>query len=511
MPDPSWPPPPPGWQLWVSDDEPAASGWSSQQSRPGAHAAPSPEFNSAPTQLNYGLGSAGQASDGANRYADPGTSKLSSSSIRQDSGNPATTRLGGSSAGQDPLSPSTTNLGSGSRARASLDPNTSKLGGDSSGSEYPSSAGRTAWEDSAAPGSSAATPDTPDSYYSSRSTPSDPFGSPSRPVTPSDPYGGADSPYASQGGPGGPYAGPGAPASPYASPGSAGSQYGSPGSPGPAGPYASASAQGSPYAPSSPYANSPGPGGPGGSPYGGPASPAPPYPGSGSPAGPGTPYSGGSPYSPYSGGPAAPYGPPASGTSGFAVSSLVLGIFGIFGITAVLSAIFGFVGLSKIRRTGQGGKGLAIAGIVLSAAWVIVLISLGVAGSHQAQRSANGQINKGGSLSVLALKSGDCFVYPSDQSQINSVTAIPCGQPHDAQVFAQFNLTGSSSSYPSNMTQLASNGCQSRTASLNKSLLTDAMSMKIVYPQNASWVTGNRTVNCVMYSPSNLSTSLLNS
>jgi TM2 domain-containing membrane protein YozV len=467
-----------------------------------------PEFNSAPTQLNRGLDSSQTAmkepGDRGRQFTDPGTSKLSGSSLGQDFANPGTSKLGtGSAANLDPLNPRTTNLGSGSRERVTLDPNTSKLGG-SSGTDYLASA--------STPSSSFGPPDTPSGSFgrhSSSSRPSDPFGRLGTSAEPSDSFG---SPYASHDStdtPASPYASPGnpsTPANPYANPSAQASPYASPGTPG--SPYADQGAPSTPY----PY---PGPGSPStpGSPYAGPANQGAPYPSANSPYSPGGAFGGASPYSPY-GGPASPYGSfpqKASGTSGFAIASLVLGIFGIFAITAILSLVFGFLGLAKIRRTGQRGKGLAIAGIVLSGAWIILLIALGISSGNQAQRSANGQINKGGNLSVLSLKSGDCFAYPTDQQEVNTVTAIPCSQAHDAQVFAQFNLSGTSSNYPTNMIQLASNGCQARTASLNKSLRTPSMSMKIVYPQNASWITGNRTVNCVIYSPTNLNTSLLNS
>jgi hypothetical protein len=434
--------------------------------------------------------SAGQPARDASEYADPGTSRLSARSAGQDTFNPGTTKLGtSSSADHDSPNPSTTKLGTGSGSRS-----------------YPDNAGSTfAVPRPAGPG-------TPDTYAS-----------PGNPYSPGSSYT-SDSPYASPGG-------PAAPESPYAStrsegsmypasspggPGTAGSPWASPGTSTPDSPYAGPGTPGSAYAgpstPGSPYASP-------GSPYAGPASQ---YPGAasqyqapGNAYSPGSPYGAGTPYSPYGGpaGPYSPYGSSASNsTSGFAIASLVLGILGGLGITAVLSVIFGFIGLAKIRNTGQRGKGMAIAGIALSAAWVALLITLGILGAQgQATRSSGGQINKGGSLNVLSLAVGDCFSYPSSQQSINSVTAIPCSQAHDAQVFAQFNVSGSNSNYPTNMTQLASDGCQSRTASLNKSLLTPSMSMKIVYPQDASWITGNRTVNCVMFSPTNLSTSLLNS
>jgi hypothetical protein len=60
----------------------------------------------------------------------------------------------------------------------------------------------------------------------------------------------------------------------------------------------------------------------------------------------------------------------AQTTNGLAVASLVLGILWLFWLGSLLALIFGYIGKSQIDQSGgaQGGKGLAIAGIVLG--WV---------------------------------------------------------------------------------------------------------------------------------------------
>lgn len=56
-------------------------------------------------------------------------------------------------------------------------------------------------------------------------------------------------------------------------------------------------------------------------------------------------------------------------TNGFAIASLVLGILIIFwGITSILALVFGYIARKQIRERGEGGAGLAVAGIVLG--WV---------------------------------------------------------------------------------------------------------------------------------------------
>lgn len=65
------------------------------------------------------------------------------------------------------------------------------------------------------------------------------------------------------------------------------------------------------------------------------------------------------------------YGAPqqATGTNGMAIASLVCAFF-----CSPLGIIFGFIARSQIKRTGQNGDGLALAGIILS----IVLLVLGI-------------------------------------------------------------------------------------------------------------------------------------
>lgn len=90
------------------------------------------------------------------------------------------------------------------------------------------------------------------------------------------------------------------------------------------------------------------------------------------PAYPPTPY-GAYPQQPY-------YYPQSRGTNGLAIASLVLGVLWLYWIGSILALIFGYVARRQIKRSGQDGNGLAIAGIVLGwigvAVMVVVIILL---------------------------------------------------------------------------------------------------------------------------------------
>ena len=52
-------------------------------------------------------------------------------------------------------------------------------------------------------------------------------------------------------------------------------------------------------------------------------------------------------------------------TNGFAIASFVLGLIWLWWLGSVLAVVFGHVALRQIARSGQSGRGLAIAGLAL--------------------------------------------------------------------------------------------------------------------------------------------------
>ncbi|MEV8507425.1 DUF4190 domain-containing protein [Actinoplanes sp. NPDC051475] len=87
----------------------------------------------------------------------------------------------------------------------------------------------------------------------------------------------------------------------------------------------------------------------------------------------------GSPYA-YS-----PYPPGARPTEGMAIASLaiscvsVLGLcaWGVGGLLGILGAIFGHIARRRIRQSGAGGSGMALAGIIIG--WIVTALMLAFA------------------------------------------------------------------------------------------------------------------------------------
>ena len=75
---------------------------------------------------------------------------------------------------------------------------------------------------------------------------------------------------------------------------------------------------------------------------------------------------------------------------------------------------------------------------------VIAVIAIGYSvykSSQNAKVSSNGAVTKAGSLSVFSLAKGQCFNEPATGQDVSTVKAIPCSQPHDAQVTGTATLT----------------------------------------------------------------------
>jgi len=249
------------------------------------------------------------------------------------------------------------------------------------------------------------------------------------------------------------------------------------------------------------------------------------------PFGPGDPFTRQGPPGPPGapGGPGGPGRPAGTGkTDGFAVASLLLGLAGITVIGAVLSVVFGVMALRRIRRTGQRGRGMAIAGLVFSAIWLVLIgayFALGLGksaappassghGSSPAATPSSAASHGSLSTNVFALRPGQCFQNPPASQTVlgvTYVTVVSCTKPHNAQAFVQFTATGTSWPGTAALKRQADTGCHARIkGNVQASKITNSMTLHYLYPLQASWGSGHRTITClIVNSKPNLKTSLL--
>ena len=95
---------------------------------------------------------------------------------------------------------------------------------------------------------------------------------------------------------------------------------------------------------------------------------------------------------------------------------------------------------------------------------------------------------------VFGLRPGQCV---DTGSSALKVTVLSCARPHDAEVFAVYSLPATAWPGASTVEADASDGCASRFDSyINPQLAGASLTQQYVYPNQAAWQAGERTVVC---------------
>lgn len=197
---------------------------------------------------------------------------------------------------------------------------------------------------------------------------------------------------------------------------------------------------------------------------------------------------------------------PKPSLNGFAVASLVAGIFG----GVLLSVIFGIVALVQMRRRPYRGRGMAIAGLVLSGLWVLGLATLVVVAiASDADRDSSGQVTGGGSVSTRQLRPGDCVNDVKESDNVLSLPAVPCAQSHQGEVFAAFTIPGASWPGDGQVSTAAEQGCWDRLPGYAPGVDRESIDLFSLQPTRDSWSQGDHGVTCIAIDPDGRTTGSL--
>jgi hypothetical protein len=95
---------------------------------------------------------------------------------------------------------------------------------------------------------------------------------------------------------------------------------------------------------------------------------------------------------------------------------------------------------------------------------------------------------------VFGLRPGQCVDSGSDAL---TFTVLSCALPHDAEVFAVFSLPAAAWPGASAVQTDAGDGCASRLDGyIDPQLAAAGLTQEYVYPDQAAWKAGQRTVVC---------------
>jgi hypothetical protein len=185
---------------------------------------------------------------------------------------------------------------------------------------------------------------------------------------------------------------------------------------------------------------------------------------------------------PYSAPPPGYYAPPPQATNWWAIISLIFGVVG----GVLISVVCGIVGLNRAKK-GQGGRGLAIAGLVLSALWVLVAVAgvifYLVVGT--------------GTVTATDVKVGDCLKQIPNGTRVMTVDTVGCDQAHAGEVFAVLLMP--EGVFPGQTAiENYQNKCEPELASYSPDAITDdSVQLYVLYPTAETWGQGDRAVTCI--------------
>ncbi|GAA1589203.1 hypothetical protein GCM10009804_51760 [Kribbella hippodromi] len=259
------------------------------------------------------------------------------------------------------------------------------------------------------------------------------------------------------------------------------------------------------------------------------------------------PYGQGAPQAPYGSAPAgqqAPYGsgygpgqypqpygqPPAAygygypgstaSTNGLATAALATGIGGFFiGLSAPVAIGLGIAALVQIKRTRQGGKGMAIAGLVIGSVvtigYVLLFTLLFAYGSSVDDDYGSGRpvssYSNSPTTPVDDLVIGECF---DESGQDFEVIRQPCDMPHDGEIFARPDLPAGPWPGDKGVDQATERACDPLFASYVGKATADS-ELEITYwtPTKSQWTRTDRLAICAAYGPNQnpLTTTVKNS
>ncbi|WP_405887829.1 DUF4190 domain-containing protein [Streptomyces sp. NBC_01136] len=192
-----------------------------------------------------------------------------------------------------------------------------------------------------------------------------------------------------------------------------------------------------------------------------------------------------------------PYNRPAP-VNGLAIAALVLGVLCFL---PAVGLVLGIVALAQIRKRGERGKGLAVGGMVMSSLGIALFaLALATGGARDFWDGfKDGAGDSAGT--AFTLKKGDCFDAPggSLEGLAYDVDKVPCAGRHDAEVFADFKMSGGSYPGDSKVVDAADSKCYALqdAYAMDAWAVPDNVDVYYFTPTRDSWSGGDRSITCM--------------
>ena len=188
---------------------------------------------------------------------------------------------------------------------------------------------------------------------------------------------------------------------------------------------------------------------------------------------------------------------PSAQVNGVAISALVLGLLCFL---PAVGLVLGIIALVQIRKRGERGKAMAVAGTVLSslglALWIVALTT------DTAQNAARAIEDAVDVTPVSALDVGDCFDLPPGDtigSDVYDVDETDCARPHDAEIFGVVGVDGEDFPGRAKLRDVGNEKCAAMKAvyAMDPWAVPDDVDWYTLLPGRSGWDSGDRAITCV--------------
>ena len=148
--------------------------------------------------------------------------------------------------------------------------------------------------------------------------------------------------------------------------------------------------------------------------------------------------------------------------------------------------------------------------------FLVLVVGGGIASWYfSADRSETGEITGAGDLQATDLRVGDCFdLKEPEATEIGDVTATPCTQEHEYELFYQASLPEGDYPAETAFEQYVKDNCLTTFSTyVGKAFEESELDIYWLYPTDDAWRDGDRSVQCAVYHPrvARLTTSLKDS
>jgi hypothetical protein len=176
------------------------------------------------------------------------------------------------------------------------------------------------------------------------------------------------------------------------------------------------------------------------------------------------------------------------------------------GTLCLSSVVLGIVALVQTSKTGQKGRGVAIASLVISGIWVVgglAAVAVDAVDAERRSHDTSSAIADSEDVLTVDIGLGDCLITSQlgdDEDLIRTLPKVPCSQRHDSEVYAVIQAPGSDYPGDDEMGDLADDLCSDAfTEQLPRDIVEDLdYSTFFLFPSAETWAQEDRAVTCMV-------------